>query len=445
MHWLRSIFYLPPIDAEDSYTTIQRGFVYQSSQLTTIIAFLLIISGTILGVSGGLLDYVLLVVLLLLGIGCTLLAGYGRHRIAGVILAVSAWAIIARDIVYTGVVTAPSFAALIIPILLAGLAVGLKLGLVLAVLSALLGVYVLIGQTGGWLEPHPYTPIQALVMQAIILVSAVLTPLIVVHRLGTLLNRINQQDADLRVLNEKLSTLGGLRDEFVANISHELRTPLTNIRLYLALLPQRPEKSEQYIATLHRETVRLHAIIENLLSISDIKRGLVDPKYLQVDLNTMISILAADRRTLADQREITLLLRLEQGLAPVVTDPTMINRVLEILVSNALLYIQDRGTITIHTEAAERTNQPGVAIMVSDNGPGIAPEDQAHLFDRFYRGKAGRSGRPGVGVGLAIARELLRSSGGTLSVQSAGIAGKGAQITAWIPFKPGNAVSDSPD
>jgi signal transduction histidine kinase len=92
--------------------------------------------------------------------------------------------------------------------------------------------------------------------------------------------------------------------------------------------------------------------------------------------------------------------------------------------------------VTVSTRKGRFDSTHWAGFRVSDTGPGISAEDQSHLFERFYRGQAGReSGAPGTGLGLAIAQEIVTRHYGRIEVKSAGVPGKGATFTVWLPAK----------
>lgn len=224
-----------------------------------------------------------------------------------------------------------------------------------------------------------------------------------------------------------------LKDQFVANVSHELRTPLTNVKLYLGLLERgRPEKRDQYLQTLQRETMRLEALIENLLHISQLDLGQVAIDLVPVDLNQLVAQMVFDRGALIAGRGLTLDARPEPNLPPALANDALVAQVLSNLITNAMHYTAPGGTITLSTALLTDEGQKWVTITVTDTGPGIVEHDLPHLFERFYRGEAGRrSGMPGTGLGLAICAEIMARLAGRITVDSR--PGHGATFTVWLP------------
>jgi signal transduction histidine kinase len=127
------------------------------------------------------------------------------------------------------------------------------------------------------------------------------------------------------------------------------------------------------------------------------------------------------------------------NLPPVMADARMLADVLSNLLSNAINYTPEGGTIRMLGEASEQEGRPGVALAVSDTGPGIAPEELPRVFERYYRGEAARQSKaPGTGLGLAIADEIVKRHGGRMAVQSA--VGEGSVFTVWLPALPPDGV-----
>jgi signal transduction histidine kinase len=249
--------------------------------------------------------------------------------------------------------------------------------------------------------------------------------------------RVAERTHELQAANENLTTLGRLKNNFLANVSHELRTPLTSIMLYHELLEKKPRESGSYIKHLKRETDRLARLIEDLLYISRLNQGYAPFNPVSFDLNRLAQEYVTDRIPLAVERRLTLTLEEHNLLPNALADEKMTGQVLSAILTNALNYTPAGGSITIRTLAEESEGRMWVGFSVSDTGPGIPAEDQERLFERFYRGQTGRkSATPGTGLGLSIAREIVNRHGGRIEVQSAGMPGKGATFFVWLPAVP---------
>jgi PAS domain S-box-containing protein len=245
--------------------------------------------------------------------------------------------------------------------------------------------------------------------------------------------RLEAANASLRSAAEQLRELDRLKSQFVSNVTHELRTPLTNIKTYLYLLDRgKPEKRESYMATLGREADLLQRLIEDVLDLSRMDLGKVRPTLQPVDVNRWLEVLAADRSALLATRGLALAVCTAPNLPPVLSDERMLTQVLTNLMTNAMNYTPAGGCVQLVTGLRDEDGAGWVVVMVRDTGPGIAPEEQERVFERFYRGAAGQvGGAPGTGLGLAISRELATRLGGRITLASQ--PGQGSTFTVWLP------------
>jgi two-component system OmpR family sensor kinase len=220
---------------------------------------------------------------------------------------------------------------------------------------------------------------------------------------------------------------------FVADASHELRTPLTTVRGNIELLRREPpiaaaERAE-IVADTTEEVDRLIRLVNELLVLARADAGQTlraDP----IPVQALIEDVCRQARLLTPNTHIQC-----EAPADVLAqgDRDALKQVLLILVDNALVHTP-AGTQVALTAAAAATQ---VVFTVRDGGPGIAPEALPHIFERFYRGQASRTGR-GAGLGLSIAKELVEAQGGTLTVESQ--LGQGSVFTIALPV----ALPDQP-
>ncbi|MFP4394633.1 MAG: histidine kinase N-terminal 7TM domain-containing protein [Anaerolineales bacterium] len=224
------------------------------------------------------------------------------------------------------------------------------------------------------------------------------------------------------------------KSEFVSSVSHELRTPLTNIKLYLNLLERgAAARRPAYLQTIQREVARLQGLIEDLLHVSRVDLGKIQPEIEWVDLNALVRTLADDRRMLFAKNDLDLRLELDSDLAPVRADPKLLEQVVTNLLSNALNYTPE-GYVMLRTAQARVDGAPWATVAVIDTGLGIAPAEQDKLFERFYRGAASQTMRvPGTGLGLAISQGIMALHRGQITCES--IFGAGSTFTLWLPMR----------
>ena len=233
--------------------------------------------------------------------------------------------------------------------------------------------------------------------------------------------------------------LNRLKDQFVSDVSHELRTPTTNISLYLDLLESAPaDKQLKYIHVLKEQAFLLRKLVEDILDLSRLAVGKSQKHdFTEVDLNQLVEGVVTAHQPQASSHHIDLHFSAD-NTAAVLGDASQLSRVITNLVSNAVRYTQ-QGEVRIRTYQ----NNGCICLEVGDTGIGIAPEDQPHLFERFYRGIHARQSKiHGTGLGLAIAKEIVGLHGGHIEFQS--VVGKGSTFRVWLPASQDKACQAKP-
>jgi signal transduction histidine kinase len=234
-----------------------------------------------------------------------------------------------------------------------------------------------------------------------------------------------------------LKEVARMKDAFVSNVSHELRTPITSLKLNHKLIEMNPERTSTYVDRLGREIDRLNRLIEDLLRLSRLDQGRVNLDLRLVDLNRLAAQYVNDRTPLAESRELTLSFEALADLPMIQADEGLIGQSLSIILTNALNYTPAGGEVVVSAVSREVEGKNWAGFRVADTGPGISPEEQAHLFERFFRGNAAyESGAPGTGLGLSIAREIVERHGGHIDVANRDNPQGGAVITVWLPIEP---------
>jgi heavy metal sensor kinase len=234
------------------------------------------------------------------------------------------------------------------------------------------------------------------------------------------------------VFNDTLGRLESSFDrmrQFTADVSHEVRTPLTAIRAVgeVGLQERRDEASYRgVIASMLEEADRLSSLVDRLLMLSRAETGLAKAAIETVDLSDLAQEVAAQLAVLAEEKSQTVTVE-PAGRPEWRADRTALRQCLINLLDNAIKHTPVGGEIRIRV-----ADSLGSAhIEVSDTGPGIPPELQARIFDRFYRGSR-EPGAAGAGLGLAIAKQAVEANGGRLMVVSAGTSGSTFRIT--LPY-----------
>ena len=231
-----------------------------------------------------------------------------------------------------------------------------------------------------------------------------------------------------------------LKDEFLATLSHELRTPLTSILGWSRLLQTNSfdeTRLKNALAVIERNARAQTQLVDDLLDVSRIITGKLRLDAQPVDLTAAIRAATDTLRPAAEAKEIDLQTLLDPGVGPVSGDPDRLQQVVWNLVSNAIKFTPRGGRVEV------RLGRVGsqVEIVVSDTGAGIAPEFLPYVFDRFRQAdqKTTRQ-HGGLGLGLAIVRQLVELHGGTVSAASGG-QGRGATFTVRLPLLPLRAAA----
>ena len=222
--------------------------------------------------------------------------------------------------------------------------------------------------------------------------------------------------------------------DFVANISHELKTPLTSIQGFAQAIldgtAQTEEARKQAAGIIHSEAGRMHRMVLDLLDLARLEAGTADISIVPVDIALLLN--QVNEKFLPQARDAGVGLTLETAgeLPKVMGDGDRLAQVITNLVDNAVKFTPNGGHVWL------RANREKQSLMISviDDGPGISPGDQPHIFDRFFQADRSRSGgaRHGSGLGLAIAREIVHAHGGTISVRSQ--PGQGTTFVVQLPL-----------
>jgi Na+/proline symporter/nitrogen-specific signal transduction histidine kinase len=240
--------------------------------------------------------------------------------------------------------------------------------------------------------------------------------------------------AELQAANERLQELDLLKDDFISTVTHELRTPLTSIRAFSEILYDNPtldmERRSEFLAIILRESERLTRLINQVLDLSKIESGAMEWNVTAVDMIELIQDSVSSMSQVFSERNVDVQLYLPPTAPTVHVDEDRIRQVILNLLSNASKFCDpDKGRVIVQL----RVEPAQLRIAVSDNGPGIPPEAQAVIFEKFRQVNDIKRGKPqGTGLGLPISREIVAHFGGELSVLSA--ADEGATFTFTLPL-----------
>jgi two-component system sensor histidine kinase ResE len=220
--------------------------------------------------------------------------------------------------------------------------------------------------------------------------------------------------------------------DFVANVSHELKTPLTSIQGFAQAIldgaASTPEAQAKAAQVIYDESGRMHRLVLDLLDLARLDAGTADIARAPVNLTALLQ--AVGDKFVPQSRELKVKLISEiEPLPAFIGDGDRLSQVFTNLVDNALKHTPEGGQVTLraHREVGL------VMISVEDSGQGIPPEELSRIFERFYQLDKSRKGGPGhgVGLGLAIAREIIQAHYGTLTASS--LEGVGSTFTVTLP------------
>ena len=254
----------------------------------------------------------------------------------------------------------------------------------------------------------------------------------------------NQRLGSLVVMNNKtrMNRLENIRQDFVANVSHELKTPITAIRGYVetlldGTLENEPDEAKRFLQIIHRQGVRLDAIVDDLLTLARIE-DTNEKNEMPMRREPIRPILETALQTClvkAKQKQIQIDILCPDNLTAVV-NRSMLEQAVINLLTNAVSYSPEQSQVQILARETENTNPHNqLMISVEDQGPGIEKKHLQRIFERFYRCDKARSRKDGgTGLGLAIVKHISESHRGTVEVTS--WPGKGSVFRIITPSRP---------
>jgi signal transduction histidine kinase len=255
----------------------------------------------------------------------------------------------------------------------------------------------------------------------------------------TLRYQLDKNKRELEDSNRKLVELDRLKSRFFANISHELRTPLTLLLSPLESLMSRGDgsfdtRTRDIFETMHANAMRLLKLINDLLDLIRLESGRMDIKNDSVNVTDFLKGLASAVKQVAVDKKITLETHVSEEVHMILTDRDKVEKMVLNLLFNALKFTPENGRVELRAEK-EGDN---FVLSVKDTGVGISEKNLPFVFDRFWQAdNSSRRKFHGVGIGLALVKELVEMMRGSVAVQSQ--EGKGTTFTIKLPFQKAEA------
>ena len=231
-----------------------------------------------------------------------------------------------------------------------------------------------------------------------------------------------------------------LRTALLNSVSHDLRTPLASIKASASSLLDREVRwsdaeRDEFLATINTEADRLTRLVHNLLDMSRIEAGALDPRLVESSVTEVVGPVLRRARAASRQRVDV---DVPEELPPVLVDPVRLDQVLTNLLDNARGYAAASPVQVVARRAGD-----SVELRVVDHGPGIPGPERERVFDQFYRLKGGGRRPEGTGMGLAICRGIVEAHGGSLRVETT--PGGGASFVLTLPVSPRPAPAQEPE
>ena len=253
--------------------------------------------------------------------------------------------------------------------------------------------------------------------------------------LGTLAANVNQMNDELRRLYGELETTSRHKSEFLANMSHELRTPLNAILGFTQVLRAEMfgpvnEKQAEYLDDMLSSGQHLLSLINDVLDLSRVEAGQVELEITPFSLREALESGVVMVRGRATEGGVKVELAADPQVEMVEGDERRIRQVIFNLLSNAVKFTPAGGAVGVTAARADGE----IRISIADTGPGIAPEDQARIFEEFQQGEAAVAQREGTGLGLALSKRFVELHGGRIWVDSE--IGKGSTFVFTLPAGP---------
>lgn len=246
-------------------------------------------------------------------------------------------------------------------------------------------------------------------------------------------------ERSLRERTEALEAADKLKTEFLANMSYELRSPLTSISGFAEMLQKQyvgplNDIQKDYIGGIYQSAQQLAALISDIIDLATVEAGYIKMEMTEFDIRPTIDNVIALLSERMKLKDVTMTVSVASDIVTMEADETRVKQIIGNLISNAVKTTKAKGHIVIdvnYTMLGDGARGP-IGITVRDDGPGIEPERQAHLFDPFFHGSLKQGAD--AALGLSLVKRFVELHGGEVSVESE--AGKGTSVRCTFPVRP---------
>ena len=234
---------------------------------------------------------------------------------------------------------------------------------------------------------------------------------------------------------ERLRQEERLRSDFISMLSHEIRTPLTSIRESVNMVGEEvmgpiTDRQRRFLEIAGGEIGRICDLLNHLMQASRLEPGALKLHYDPVDSYSLVNACIESLKPSAEQKEIDVRSQISPDTPDVLADAQYLQQVFLNLIGNAIKFSDPQTQVCVKVDATSKDHQ--LIFRIEDNGPGILEEDQAKLFNKFYRSPSVRDHQDGVGLGLSITKNIVEAHNGQIWVES--MVGKGSAFSFTIPL-----------
>jgi signal transduction histidine kinase len=250
-------------------------------------------------------------------------------------------------------------------------------------------------------------------------------------------DELGELAAAFNEMAERLRQEERLRSDFISMLSHEIRTPLTSIRESVNMVGEEvmgpiTDRQRRFLEIAGGEIGRICDLLNHLMQASRLEPGALKLHYEPVDSYSLVNACIESLKPSAEQKQIDLQSRVSPDTPDVQADPQYLQQVFLNLIGNAIKFSDPQTVVSIM--AVPLVNKSMLSFSIEDNGPGILEEDQAKLFNKFYRSPSVRDHQDGVGLGLSITKNIIEAHNGKIWVKS--LVGQGSTFSFTLPLAP---------